>query len=302
MVTLVVLLLLAVVAAASIFAITRHPYPVRMVLRSQEHYLAGRYQQAFEDAEQAINADRDMPYGWILRACARQRLGDYVGAIADFSAAEKRSGGVICHACMGHGYARRVESKLARLKYEEALNKGCHTAETYAGLGYCLYADREFNAAIDMLNEALRRKPDLVEALYVRALCEEGLSRRENRPLRQSAVDDINRAIRLRPEACQLYATAAAIRTRVAHHEAAEDRAAAILELLELAVSNGLDRNSVSTFGWLPGLEDDPNFIALVARAPGKSARNNIENKLPDPSCEFFPILPSEVYAWRADR
>jgi serine/threonine protein kinase/Flp pilus assembly protein TadD len=296
-VTFVALVFMAVALGAGVFAMTRDPYSVRLYDRGRQHYASGDYKAALRDWSLATDVEPEVASYWFARARARQKLGDFSGAIPDYWKAHQRSDDVRCFAGVAYCYARLVKMKLAEFNYEKAISNGWETAEVDAGLGYVYYKSNRLDMAVDALNRAARRKPDLPEMLYMRALTGARRAEQEHGLPGPSVLADIEKAMVLLPESPCVVANAAAIYLCDMKHEHAEIRRDTVLDLLQKAVSRGLVRTSVASYRTMPEFRADPRFDELVERAPEKPDYEKVEALIPDPFQGAPPILPVDVRA-----
>ena len=197
----------AVLAIGGLLLANRDPYPLREFRAGAQDYAIGDYSAALGHFDHALQADPRDPRLLFARGQTRQRLGDYVGAAADYKvAAELSPAGIIC-ASLAYCDAAANSQKDAVTWGERAIDAGFTTAEVHNNLGYSLWWLGKLDSARRQLDEAIRLKPDL-QAAYLNRV-KVGLRQALRGGSPAAAIADAKMALRLGPATAELYLDAA---------------------------------------------------------------------------------------------
>ncbi|MBO1349641.1 MAG: tetratricopeptide repeat protein [Hormoscilla sp. GUM202] len=168
------------------------PYPFAYFQRGYARGKLGDYKGAIADYSQALKIIPDDAKAYGNRGISRHKLGDYKGAIADYNRAIKINPND-ANAYYSRGVARDElrDHKGAIADYNIAIKINPDDAETYYKRGNASYKLGEYQEAIADFNRAIKIKPDYAE-VYVNR----GTARRELGD-KQGAIADFSKAIEI---------------------------------------------------------------------------------------------------------
>ena len=162
------------IATTVLFFSTRDPYSVRQWQRGLEFYKLGRFDEAVDHFDRAIDADPSQIVAHFDRGRARMQLGDFALALDDF---RKVPGGAIdgisngkIDAAKGHCLVRLKHSNEGTKYFQQAIAAGFAPAEVYNDLGYAYISMGRLNDALQALNKAAQLDPNSQPVHYNRAL------------------------------------------------------------------------------------------------------------------------------------
>lgn len=231
-------------------------------------------QQAYEEAlasfNQALQDDPAVPGGLYGRGRANLGRGQWTLAMADFAEAARREPTGPVQACLGYGMSQEGRHAQAVIKYEWALQEGLATAELFNNLGYShiqLGKPDHLERAKSYLDQALALAPTLQPARHNRALV--ALKRLEQKldGVPESALVDIEEAIRLGPPSAELYYHAARLYEGAARATSEDPRLLTrCLACLRMAVSQGWDPDQLRADPSFRRLRSDPRFAEVLGQ------------------------------------
>jgi eukaryotic-like serine/threonine-protein kinase len=153
----------------------RPPYSIRQYREGVDAYRQGRYTEAVQHLNLALEADGNLTEAMVVRGRARQQLaagdgGSFNLALDDFQDADKRMSDGRIKACLGYCLNRMGQHRTAIDRYQKAIQAEFAPAEVYNNLGFSYLALNELEDARKNLDQALLVSPDLQAALHNRAL------------------------------------------------------------------------------------------------------------------------------------
>jgi tetratricopeptide (TPR) repeat protein len=202
--------------------------------------------QHFQDALVDDPSNTDARYAL---ARARQRIPEYPAAATEYAAVYEATGDP--RAAAGIGYCAHCQSQTgaASLWYQRAIAGGYRTAELYNNLAYCyqLLPIPEYQKAIDNYTLAISLKDDLRAAWWGRAEVAVLAAQSAGKPIPQTAVDDVKRAVAIRPPRAEVLLSAAYIHILVGGKDLGHRSIAVghLVQSLELGLDPNQVRNSV---------------------------------------------------------
>ena len=168
------------------------------VQQGNAHFLGGNYSQAVEEYTAAIAIDEKSGLAYASRAIARARMGDYRGALADFSKAFDDLGyyDAIAYYNRGLAYKRLEEVEKALEDYERAIELDPNFALAYNALGI-LHADAgDGQAALEDYERAIELDPNFADAYNNRAaILNQQANQQKNQGDIEGAIVSITSAI-----------------------------------------------------------------------------------------------------------
>jgi tetratricopeptide (TPR) repeat protein len=209
--------------------------------RGNQHYYAGRYDDAIRDLTEAIRLNPQDEGTYNNRGLAYYNKNDYDRAIADYTEAVRlNSQDADAYNNRGVAYDDKKEYDHAIADYTEAIRLNPILAQAYNNRGWAYQNKEDYDRAITDYTEAIRLNPQYALAYYNRG------DAYEDKKDYDRAIADYTEAIRLNPQ----YALAYNNRGNAYHYKKDYDRAIA-----------DYDR----------ALQIDPNYA---------NARSNRENSL----------------------
>jgi len=282
-------LLLAAGFGAGAYLAGRLPYPERVFNEGGKAYQRGEYGEAdacFTRVLESAPSPELQADARFWRGLTRLRLEEFDLARSDYEQLLDSPLRGKAYAAMAYARGRVREWRSCDMLSEQAIEAGFDAAAVYNNLAFaCLRTDM-LDRARENLDEAVRRGPTLSVAFQNRAFAEYQRSRRENRPAAPTAADDIEKAMRLAPNAPYVYFDAAAIYERLGGEPGQyRDRIESCLSrALELGANPRLVTNK------FPGFVDDPD-IQKALRADVTARNRDVTDCLADPfSAEPFPF------------
>jgi tetratricopeptide (TPR) repeat protein len=121
----------------------------------------GEYQEAAGSLDRSLGeADRPGAYVFQLRGLARAKLGDYAGAVSDYTQALRlKPGDSLTHAYRGWVYLVQDALRPALHDFQAAIRLDPDNADAYTGRGYIRVRLGDAAGAVQDAEEALRRGP-----------------------------------------------------------------------------------------------------------------------------------------------
>ncbi|BAZ90315.1 tetratricopeptide repeat protein [Raphidiopsis curvata NIES-932] len=161
----------------------------------------GDYKGAIDDYTQAINISPELASAYYERGGARRELGDYKGAIDDYTQAIKIEP-ELASVYYERGGARRElrDYKGAIDDYTQAINIFPELASAYYERGGVRRKLRDYKGAIDDYTQTIKIEPESAFLAYY----ERGGARRELGDYK-GAIDDYTQAIEISPEFASAY-------------------------------------------------------------------------------------------------
>lgn len=251
----------------------RDPFSIRQWKAGQAHYREGRFPEAVESYNRALEADPSLTAVLFDRGRARLRQGEFAVALSDFQKAngQARSGRTL--ACIGYCYSSLKQHSEAVIYYQQAIDAGYGTAEVYNDLGYSQSNLSKWGEAEKALTTALALNPELQAGYFNRAIVYLSLVRvKGNADL---GVADVEKAIAIGPVAADLLRDAACLYASAGNPDAA-------LDCLEQAIERGLDPSRLGKDRAFISIWNHPSFHKLSSRpVPGSGPSRTI--RLLDP-------------------
>jgi serine/threonine protein kinase/Tfp pilus assembly protein PilF len=281
-------LLIALAIAVGLFCATREPYLVRQLHRGLAHYRQAEYPQAEAYFTRVVDVDKENAAAWFWRARARQKQGQSLLAVDDYTRAARLSPAGEIYACQAYCYATERMNNEAIYAAERAIRAGFESAELYNILGYCYAGQSRFPSALSALDEALRLDPGLQRALHNRAMAEINWSTSNIRhQFDPRALADIERALQIGTPDGRLYLDAARVYALIPRNPQPDrERIQRYLcEALRLGAEPAVVRREFAT------LFDRTTLEALLAEARSAGSRASLP-RIVDP-------LPDDAFAPR---
>jgi tetratricopeptide (TPR) repeat protein len=277
----VAVLVAALLATGGWLSATREPYPLREFHAGARDYAAGDYQAALVHIDHAVEAQPGSAQFLFARGEARQQLGDFTGAIADYNAAAAQSPAGILRASLAYCLGAAKFHKDAVMWGQKAIDAGCATAEVQNNLGHSYLRIGTLDAARRHLDEAIRLNPALAAAYCNRAKV--GLRQALRGEPVAGAIADVEQAVRLGPPTVDLYLDAA--RLHALDHDN-PDRQQAVVGYLVKAIRLGATQKTIQA---------EPLFATFLAalEAAGTSQVGASNNPPADPVLLVPPPCPS---------
>ncbi len=254
---------------------TRDPFPLREFREGQVAYERGDHAAAESHLSSALKIAPQLVQAQLLRACARFRQDDYVGAHADFrSLATVMPDG---RATVGEAHVLSVlgnDNRRAAVLYQQAVEQGYESPIVYNNLGFCLAKAGRYSDAIAALQKATALDPLLAMAHHNLARAEFSLALQQKRSPEASRVEQ---ALRLGPETTTLDLDGAVIYVLRAREAADEPARTQSLDraffLLDRAASRGVTPAQLAVVTSVyTALKSDPRWPHLEIRANSKFA------------------------------
>jgi serine/threonine protein kinase len=249
---------------------TRPPYGTRQLQAGQAAFAARNDSAAEEHLTRALKADPDSSEARFLRACARFRQEDLVGAYADFKLLSRDDPDGRATAGFAHVVAVLQENYgVAGLLYIAAIEKGCDSAVLQNNAGFCLLTQGRIDEAADYIRRACQLDPRLSAAHHNLALVEFRFAHRQKR---MPAAGPIEKALELGPETAALTLDAAFFHAFCAKLSSSDPQARSrsfdkAFEFLSRAVDLGAGSSHLAGIATTnPALEGDPRWTALANR------------------------------------
>jgi serine/threonine protein kinase/Tfp pilus assembly protein PilF len=293
-------LLFAVVGLAGIaLAALRPPYSERRLESGLRLYQEGRYSQAVQHFNDALQADPNNHAAHFARARAFQQLGaidksNYNLAMQDYMEADKRNSDGRNKAALAYCLNRTDgRSELAVGYCQDAIKSGFATAEVYNNLGFNQLRLGKVKEARVSLDRALELDSGLQAAYHNRALAayDHALLNHFNelKPMAQgkeiyralvAGIADAQKAIDFGPASAELYFHAACLCAVGARVE--ERWRAPTLRNIEEAIKQGFDPQICKIDEILKSFRKEPTFQNLVDR-PFAGQRRPATRRIVDP-------------------
>ncbi|MGE0433140.1 MAG: tetratricopeptide repeat protein [Planctomycetota bacterium] len=232
-------------------------------------YLAEeKYEQADKDFTESIRVSPMLAIAWVQHGRLFQRMGDGSGALHDFTQA------ISIDPTLHDGYYYRAMIRMRTGEYDLAeadFDKALELFDSVPGRvnrGICRNHQEKFGPAVDDLTIALRRAPDMRDALWWHSIASENAGKRDD------GLADLNRLVRLFPDDPSI------LRQRAMIHGRNSDWAAARadLDLCVLVAPTFRD-------GW-------------ADRAAMRSNQNDLVGAISDIE-QALKIDPGNALAWR---
>jgi eukaryotic-like serine/threonine-protein kinase len=258
-----VLLLAALVGAAALAA--RDPYSVRQRRMGLDAYHVGRYAEAVEHFNRAIEADPNLADLVFERACARMRQGDYQLALVDFKKAGEHTQNGQIEAGLGYCYGSLNQFGSAVLHFQAASKAADAPGVVFNDLGFCYMNIGKNKAALEALDAATARNCCDRAVFFNRA--EVRLRIAGSRPKTDGrrrddarlGIADIAKAIELGPAAAELLCAARL-------YALTGDSASAV-DYLKKALDHGLDPKNVPDDSALHEVKSTRDLQGLVSQS-----------------------------------
>ena len=176
----------------------------------------GQYEAAVADYDEAIRLNPDLAEVYINRGGAKQKLGQYEAAVADCNEAIRLKpdlGGAYIN--RGNAKQKLGQYEAAIADYDEAIRLNPALVEAYSNRGVAKAGLGQYEAAIADYDEAIRLNPDHSEAYINRGVAN------EKRGQYEAAVADYTEAIRLKPALVEAYINRGNAKQKLGQYEAA---------------------------------------------------------------------------------
>ena len=175
----------------------------------------GQYDAAVADYDEAIRLNPDMAEAYNNRGTVKQKLGQYDAAIADCNEA------IRLNPNLADAYSNRGAVKQKLGQYDaavadcnEAIRRNPEAAaEAYVNRGAVKKKLGQYDAAIADCNEAIRLNPNLADAYNNRGAAKYELGQYD------AAVADYDETIRLNPEAAEAYANRGEVKNKLGEYK-----------------------------------------------------------------------------------
>jgi tetratricopeptide (TPR) repeat protein len=268
------------IAATIIFFSARDPYGVRQWRHGLECYEEGRFFEAVDCFGQSIDADPNQIAAYFDRGRARMQLSDFWLALGDFEQVRKRTDdgkndGKI-DAAIGHCLVQLGNFQEGAESLKRAIAAGFTTVEVYNDLGYAYFSTGKIPEALDALNEAAQRDPNLQPVLFNRALVYIQIAfTKRDRNAAELGIADLKKAIQLEPHG-DLYWHLCTLYLLIERHELA-------LASLEQAARLGSDIHKAEKDRLFRPLFAMAAFVELIRNPPNDAAIAPNTNRLADP-------------------
>jgi serine/threonine protein kinase/Flp pilus assembly protein TadD len=236
---------------------TQDPYSVRQQRQGIALYRQGDYREAIEHFTVALTHEPQSPELLFARGRARQQLGDFTMALADYYAASRQGEDARLLACTGYCKWRTGRPQEAVANFKSAIRLGMESAEVYNDLGYCEHRSGNIDGAARALDRAVQLGPHLQAPFHNRALVLLQKSYGDPKVGIGTAVADIRRALENGPPAGDLYRAAAST------YAAAGDKEQT-LTFLRQAVELGENQFSLKDDALFRAIRSDPRFSQIV--------------------------------------
>jgi tetratricopeptide (TPR) repeat protein len=267
------------VAGASLavyFLVPAEPYAIRNLHQGLDRYRQGRYEEAIQSLNQAIDADPGSVEARFARARAFQHLGRIESALSDYEKADELANeqdGRI-KACMGYCSNLLAIHDRAIELYHNARKLDFATAEVCNNLGYSylqwrspeLKADDSLDHAQRWLDEAIKLNDHLQSAYYNRAMLAIQRTAANTQSFPEQGLADIRKAIELGPLTAPLFRYAARLCAIASNSD--PTLVSESLNYLEKAVDLGLPPKEVEADFLFQDLKTNPRFQALLKTPP----------------------------------
>lgn len=280
------LLLLAIGLGAVYVLPARAPEDASWLARGLSSYQEGRYEEAVDHLNRAIDADGGLAEAWFARGRAYQQFGEYTLALESYRKADSLSLDGRARACMGYCASRLGRHGSAVAYYNQAIETLCAPAEVFNNRGYSWLALNEFDQAETSLGEAIRRSPRLQAAYHNRALVDIQRAFQVRGHVPGPGIADIEMAIELGPVTAGLYRDAAVLHALVARQ--APSHVEPALLCMQKAVDLGQDPAALASDRALIALYEEPQFQALI-KQPSSPHPPQKPNRLLDPVNDTRP-------------
>jgi serine/threonine protein kinase/Flp pilus assembly protein TadD len=153
----------------------RDPPAVRSYRQGLAEYEAGHFKEAVDHLTRALEEDRTRAEVWFARGRAKLKLADgakelLAEAAYDFHMADAQAPDGRAKGYRGYCLCRMGSQAAAAAVFEGALRDGHDTAVLRNNLAYVYFKIGKYEPALDCLDRALARDPELPAALHNRAL------------------------------------------------------------------------------------------------------------------------------------
>jgi len=271
--------LLVVVGLAGIaLAALRPPYSERQTESGLRLYQQGRYSQAVQHFNDALQADPNNRAARFARARAFQQLGaidasNYNLAIQDYLDDDKRNPDGRSKAALAYCLNRTDgQSEVAIFYCRDAIKSGFATAEVFNNLGFNYLSLDKTKEAKQNLDRAIELDSGLQAAYHNRArvaLVHALKPMAQNKATYRSllaGIDDANEAIAKGTASAELYFDAAHLCVLAARVE--ERWGATALKHVEECINQGFDPETCKIDALFAPLQKEARFQKLVNRLP----------------------------------
>ena len=168
--------------------------------RGYDKYKLGDYKGAIADYTQAIRLNPDYALAYYSRGIAKRNLGQYFAAIADYNTVIRLNPDhANAYYSRGNVKSDLGQDSAAISDYNTAIRLKPDDAYTYYSRGNAKSNLGQYSAAISDYDMAIRLKPDLAIAYYNRGNAKYNLEQYF------AAISDYDTAIRLRPDDADAY-------------------------------------------------------------------------------------------------
>jgi tetratricopeptide (TPR) repeat protein len=194
----------AVSLAAGHALMPRGSYSARQVDQGRDAYSHGRYGEAIQHYNQALEAEPTAAQTLFLRGQAHKQLGHFDLALADFERSEELAQDGRTEACMGYCANRLHQHTQAMHHYRQAIAAGYAPAAVFNNLGFSYYQARQLDRAEEPLNRAVSLDDRLQAAFHNRALLDGRRAAGTPKVIPSQGIKDIRRAQNLGPMTAEL--------------------------------------------------------------------------------------------------
>ena len=207
-----VVLLLAMVLAASSFVAGRDPYVVREYRKAIACEETGDFAQSVVHLTNCLEVDPEQPDVLFRRARAYVEMGDYYRAIDDLKVCETTSQRLEPTALLAYCCSCVGSDPESIVMYEKCVSRGFTSVAVLNNLGYAYLSRSQFELAFAALDAAVATEPCCQPALWNRGLVHFAIAAGSGLDA-TDAIVDIERAIELGDAPESLCAHADMIRT-----------------------------------------------------------------------------------------
>lgn len=277
------------------------PYFYRSVAKLNLEDFTG----AEEDATQAIKLNEFITDAWEVRGVARQNMGNYEGAISDYEhalALVPRNRPLMYNLAMARTSAKDYAG--ADSLFREIIEYYPGFDSAYLGRARMFMETGDTLRALADIDTALVRNPNSFNGQVMRA----ELLMNRSRPLLRSALENMDKAIRLEPKIAGLYINRAYIRYHLTDLDGAMSdydyalsleplNATALFNRAMLNAEVSANDRALDDFSAVLALEPE-NFRALYNRAIIRGLKHDFKGAIEDITgvIKYFPDFPSGYF------
>jgi tetratricopeptide (TPR) repeat protein len=268
-------ILFVVVAAAGVGHLaTRPSFSERQLQAAWSAYHQGEYHRAEQKFQELVAHDPKCADAYFGRARSRVKLGQFLAAKEDYSAAHELNQDPRCLASGGFCLAKAHAASHGLTHTERALQVGLDTAEVHNNLGYSYLRINDVAKARVHLDKAVALKPASLP-IRLNRLYMHLTSLQRGEPLDTDWLQDVEQALLLGPRIADAHAEAARLFARQAQASPGfVDRA---LTEMRAAVECGYQFPRPERDKTWAALVHDPRFKEVVEMKPVAIQRQKVE-------------------------